>query len=818
MKKMLFFAAIALAALGSCTSDEFVGENNPNETNENYANAIVFGTGVKAVTRGTSTDAALLNNNFVLFGSKGDPTRTTVFNNYQANFVQNTSNTTESNSSGWEYVGYKNLPSGVGTNVGVTNYATLAANSSAIDQTIKYWDYAVSQYDFAAYSLGTGHSVTTGEGESATTSTTYATASAIDFANLATGAYTLTGSAEELTACYISDLVTAYNHDNVSDYGQPVQFSFRSLGTKIRLAFYETVPGYSVKDVQFYTSSSATLANDGTQNDPTLFTANAVLPSGSGTMTVTFPTTGFNKRPGGTSANTNYNKAHVAFSTTSTANLSSTLTFEDLANLAARDYKEAEGNYYIGRASNAATYAGGLVNGTGKYYTFLPNETGANLQLRIKYTLVSRDGSGEELTVDNATAVIPAELAQWQPNYAYTYIFKIGDMTNGSTGVDGNENVVTGLTPITLDAVVVNSETGVQETITTVSEPSITTYTKGVVVTTNDEYVAGNNIYVIVNNGTSNEKLTNKAKLYIVTIEEGATQTISEESVANAIASNTDGYDIGEVLTSGTSLTNYYTYDSGSKTYTAASGTADGSTTYYKPASYSVKDANGKKLVVNEVANDADDKLNIVGAIAAADSPTGNEINIGENKVGKFTAGAAGTVYAFQYKVSDAVAESAAGTYDETSANEYNATLPGAISTSDVAFSFTSYGKQVDGENVTYTPQYGSGKVKVVSQAGGWTTVLVISNVSTDTNAPDFVGQQFMVNATTLDENTYYQLYSTAGVAQEIYVKIENYTLDATDVNNYNKTLTGNVTAGQTKPAVTAQPAKYQYKIIKIKK
>ena len=51
MKKMLFFAAIALAALGSCTSDEFVGENKPNETNKNYANAIVFGTGVKTVTR-----------------------------------------------------------------------------------------------------------------------------------------------------------------------------------------------------------------------------------------------------------------------------------------------------------------------------------------------------------------------------------------------------------------------------------------------------------------------------------------------------------------------------------------------------------------------------------------------------------------------------------------------------------------------------------------------------------------------------------------------------------------------------------------------
>lgn len=767
MKKYLFIAT-ALAALASCSDNEFVGDVGTTSPTGQENGVISFTSGSKAVTRSTSTeDAAKLNNEFIFAGTKGDAPTTFVFDQYKALFVQNTAHTTESNSDNWEYVGLTPATT-----------SNLYDNGSGV-QSIKYWDYATTQYDFAAYSLG-GGVTTQGANEGDQSTTSYATASAIAAGDKS---YTLTGSAEELAACYISDLVTAYNRDGVSDYGKPVKFSFRSLGTKIRLAFYETVPGYSVKDVKFYTSSSATLATDGTEDDPTLFTANAVLPSGDGTMTVTFPTTGFDKRPGGTNENTDYNKAHVAFSTTSTASLSSTLTFEDLANLADKEYKEATGNLYIGRASNAATYAGGLVSGAGKYYTFLPNETGANLQLRIKYTLVSRDGSGEELIVDNATAVIPAELAQWQPNYAYTYIFKIGDMTNGSTGVDGSGNVVTGLTPITLDAVVVDNETGVQETITTVSEPSITTYAKGKVVTANDEYVADTPIYIIVNNGTSNETLTNKANLYTVTLAASTddedtpaanpSQPISEESVANALANGTKDND-------------------------------------ENPTTWTVKDANKWKMVVTK-----NNSMTLVNAIDATDSPTGNEITIGTDKVGKFTP-AAGKNYVFQYKVSDAVAAANADTYTDETAAAYNATLPGAISTSDVAYSFTSYGKQGEGEEVTYTPKYGDGKVIVVSQAGGWTTVLVISNTSTDTSAPSFVGNQYMVHATTLDAGTYYQLYSTAGAAQPIYVKIATTTLNATEVNNYNKELKGAKKNGDEKPAVTAQPAKYQYKVIKV--
>ena len=580
-KSYLFLAAIASIALVSCSDEEYLGENNPNHTSFGIPNAINFGTAAKKTTRAddhVGADAAtLLNNNFVFAGTKGTSPTTFVFDQYQANWVTNTANTTESNSNDWEYVGYEPV-------------VTTTLPDGAI-QSIKYWDYSESQYDFAAYSSGKSTAI---YGD-ATLGTGKVKVSAID---KATKSYTITGAAADLKECYISDLVTVYNYnggtandasDDVSDYGKPVLFKFRSLGTKVRLAFYETVPGYSVKDVKFYTSASAELATNGTESDPTLYASSEVLPSGSGTMTITFPTTGWDNRNA-----TDYNKAHVSFAQASGVAAASTLVFEDLDDKAAAEKNEAVGNIYLGRESNHATFAGGLVDAdndnatpeTGKYYTILPNETGANLMLRIKYTLVSTDGSGEEITVDNATAVVPAELAQWNPNYAYTYIFKISDMTNGSTGVDGSGNVTTGLTPITLNAVVVDSEDGIQETITTVSKPSITTYTNGTVVTANDEYRPVKTIYLIVTDGTNNlEYAADKFILYTAEVQGGAVQGITEASVANAFE--------------------HGTYDDTEKTYT-------------------VTDAKGKKLVLTKTSG----LLSASTQIEADDSPTGNLITV----------------------------------------------------------------------------------------------------------------------------------------------------------------------------------------------
>ena len=636
MKKNLFFAALALVALASCSDEQFVGENNnsPNPAFETAEKAIVFNSGTNAITRAAKTGkeaADSLNGVFVFAGVKGNGSGYTnqtpyVFDQYYAHWNQNTANTTESNSNDWEYVGY--------------TPATTTSLPSGATQTIKFWDYGTSQYDFAAYSLGHGVGTTP----------TYATASKIDFAKLDNDAgdpvYTLTGTVKQLKACYISDLVTAYNksdgNNQANTYGQVVTFSFRSLASKIRLAFYETVPGYSVKDLKFYDKVDVSDLSKGLfgtaatpSTTPQLLTANdnSTLPTqdlsgntGDQTMKVYFPTVGWANAPeNGANANnpkTDYNKAHVVFAGGAT---SSSLSFGVLKDFTGSEKMEAAADY-IGRASNAATYAGGLEDGSGKYYTILPNETGVDLMIRVKYTLVSTDGSNEVINVDNATAVIPKELASWKPNYAYTYIFKLSEMTNGATGTDPDGNPVMGLTPITLNAVVVDSEDGVQETITTVSNPSITTYMAGEVVTDKDEYkVYGtptHPIYIVVNNGSDNVALTagTNAKLYTAVLN-GASATngtsainpISEEAVDNALRY----------------------------------GVVSGST-------YTVTDANGWNLVVTDLGTYSDNNTagltGSVSTIPASESPTGDAVNV---TCASFvpTAPSSGTkYYVFQYK------------------------------------------------------------------------------------------------------------------------------------------------------------------------
>jgi len=542
MKKYLFLATAAIAALASCTSDDFVGDKTA-VTSQNENGAISFGTGVNVMTRAdhVGADAAsMLNNKFIVGGFKGatgtstvftDGTITTngipstglVFDNYQVNWTVNTAGTTQSNTSDWEYVG------------------TSAPDVSGIKgktQSIKYWDYTAEQYDFIAYSTSNATVITTGE--PSTGQVLVSTINALNAGNSASGAYTLKGSKDDLAKCYIADMVTAYNPTVT---GQPkfqdeIKFKFRSLASKVRMAIYETIPGYSVKDVKFYTNSTDNLgtATETNETKATLFTTGTTSNNfyTAGEYKVYFPTIGKEN-----TSNTDYNKAHVTFTPNSVGGKTTTQSFSTLNYTNNKDYNEKTGTQFLGRTSDHATFAG-----TSPYYlTVLPNEEGAVLELRIDYTLESIDGSGEEIKVFGATAFVPAIYAAWKSNYAYTYIFKISDNTNGWTKKvnDATSTDPAGLYPITFDAVVIEAEDqdNTQSTITTVATPSITTYQVGHV-NTDEEYDKDKgDIYVqVMDNNESPATLKNdlhsKGKLYSVT--GGPTGgTVTESDVMDAL-------------------------------------------------------------------------------------------------------------------------------------------------------------------------------------------------------------------------------------------------------------------------------------------
>lgn len=579
MKKVIYLSAIAAVALAGCTNDDTIVSN---ENELNTSDGISFRMSAKMPTRAeehVGADAATkLNNQFVVSGFKGassvpNGTGSTVFNHYKVEYTANTAGKTESNTADWEYVGI----------------TPLADYGNGETQTIKYWDYKQDQYDFIAYSTSDA-TVIHGETPTPTDGKLYVTAITPTSATSSTGgAYKVAGSTAQLSKFYIADLVTIPR----ADYSKEVKITFRNIAAKVRIGLYETIPGYSIKDVKFYVNGTEGSPSAGTSG--TLYSSSANIYT-KGTYTVYYPTVN------STEPTSDKNKAHVVFA--ATGDQASYQSFGELNLVRAQGSTHEEGGKYLGIASNSATYP---TNSSEKpYTTVLPNESATSLTLRCDYTLISDDGSKEEIVVHGATAVVPAIYCQWKSNYAYTYLFKISDNTNGVTDDLNNTNgSLSGLHPITFDAATIETEDGIQETVTTVATPSITTYCAdpNVNVTEKNEYPANKTVYVMVQDGaTLKGDLGTYGKLYTVTTTGTA---ITEATVHDALTIGAGGS--GVASRNGITLTN--------------------------------------------AESDA-----TITAIPGAD---GNNITVGAGTAASFTTGAAGTVYAYVYETTPSPAPAA---------------------------------------------------------------------------------------------------------------------------------------------------------------
>ena len=595
MKRYLFVSAIAAMALASCSSDDFLGDatgNNPSATSNK---AISFGGETGKITRASSelTDdnaAKELGNNFVVVGYKytgTESTKSLVFDHYNVNYVASTANTTASNTKNWEYVNQKLAVKGISSDGKL-------AGDDVTAQTIKYWDNSASSYDFLAFSMGKGNT-TNGN-------TTYATPTKVNWDKLSSEAYSFSGDLSTLGECYFSD-ITNVNKGDKGFSSEAVKMTFRHATSKIRIALYETVPGYVISDVKFhnnaYSNGNYTEGSEEGQLYGKFYNQ--------GKITVFFPKTGSENK-----SDSNYNKASVKVTTVNSSE--SSTTAQDISKSFGKinygNQKEdaiADGQNYLSQSAAKPSYCG-----TSDYYqNVLPadEDNSHPASIRIDYKLTATDGSKEVINVKNATATIPAAYTAWKSGYAYTYVFQISKNTNGTTGTPGSDN--TGLTAISFDAVVAKDETlGNQETNTNVAECSITTYgIKDSKVTTNaDEYPAGADIYAtayIPAHECSVEGEKDKGEfrapnnLYTVTLEDGAAQTINETSVLNAIKNgkktpneNPTSWTITDAnkkkltvtkVTSGTESVTSVPTEDGSKTLTVNAlkwkGTA--STTYF---------------------------------------------------------------------------------------------------------------------------------------------------------------------------------------------------------------------------------------------
>ena len=542
--KIKYMLLIALAALVSCSSDDFVGDQTVRESNENAA--ISFGFDVPQVTRASgATAATALGNQFIVWGEKNTGEADTkdaptaghlVFPNYQVNYTTNTAYTTTSNTKDWEYVGYThstNYQNNIKYQDVVTEPAVAAVVGSSAAQTIKYWDYSAGSYTFTAVAAAN----TTTPSVKHDIENGYITIqkNINNASSPYNKGYTIGVTAEaDLTKLYFSDrtIITqsaGTDRNATNAYGGNVTLKFRNALSQVRAGVYETIPGYAISDIHFFVTSDVeaqvssvdafgaicpNIKGDGYAGDLTVTyseetaTLNQPVVSASGTVAADLIL--------GTNTNT----------VTTSAPLGTTS--------ASPTWDTAEGAFTTVMLQGAHT---------------------TNMKVKCNYTLYN-SVSGETIVVEGATAEVPYQYLQWKPNYKYTYLFKISNNTNGSSGQG-----VVGLYPITFDAVEIAAEDGAAEYITIVNEPSITTF--GVVVNSSDEFQAyqtDKNEYQVPSGSDKLDiyatflqggtvlipQLTEATKAnfvtaYVVDYREGATEAekaekpITELSVANAI-------------------------------------------------------------------------------------------------------------------------------------------------------------------------------------------------------------------------------------------------------------------------------------------
>lgn len=472
MKKYLIFAASALA-LASCSSDDFLGENPGNV--QNATTAINFSGDAGKITRATSNEGTpqkMLDGQFKVYGVKitNGTISHNVFPDYYVWDVAD-KNTT-SNTSGWEYVGAKDA-----SNLG-TGKITLTK-----DQTIKYWDYSATEYRFVA-----GSPIKAFDYKTSTDKTTGTHITEVKVTGLAghINANPTDGTTTALKTdpVYIADPVKVVK-DN---YQKPVEFSFKRHQSMVRVGLYETIPGYSITEIKFYaydTDGTTLKASD--DNNVILTSATPGYFVGGSNLTGTVTYTGWDTTPSYTfkydDTNLTKSKNWYAGKFTPNPKLATTSSETDVATLYGTDKDMSE---------------------TG-YFTVLPTPTATDaspILIKCDYTLTDFN-TGEVIKVTGATAAIPEAFSKWEANTRYTYLFKISDNTNGTTGDPSKPEDSAGLFPITFAAVVKGSTNAQYGTTTTVATPSITTYQEGSVVDKTIEYKTGKPIYATVADETT---------------------------------------------------------------------------------------------------------------------------------------------------------------------------------------------------------------------------------------------------------------------------------------------------------------------------
>lgn len=261
--------------------------------------------------------------------------------------------------------------------------------SNMANQYLKYWDMSSQSVEFYAYAPYINGTAT----------------ATIDYLSK-----TITIPDEGIEDGYDDEsrheYMFAYKKVENGEYGNEVQLNFKRISACLNIKFYEDVKGYKVDILNLMENDNSGVAaapakavesgNTTTYQYGTLYHKGGAEIDFSDTnplLTVTGnPAETFNRDA----------QDHIKF-----AIPTETLTEEKT------DAKASATDYYVIPANDDNTQTG--------------------LTFHVTYKLTSED-TGETIIVRNATVHVKYDYCKWQPNYVYTYIFRITKSSTGSTG------------------------------------------------------------------------------------------------------------------------------------------------------------------------------------------------------------------------------------------------------------------------------------------------------------------------------------------------------------------------------------------------
>lgn len=480
MKKIFTLAAIATFVLASCTNDSLIEEQKQSYMSKGN---IGFSMSSNNTTRG-AVEALQTKGHyeFGVFGYSGDENNVNgeqIMENYLVAYGSLTNP-------------YKDLATGASTWLAGSEASTTVPGDGYsswfyeglspdnhkdgvtpdLTQSLKYWDESTTATYFSAYAPYFNQTAVKTAEDKAVEYTEGATAGAetLKFQNLSsfytnpvTGAQITTAANPFAgTGCYdlntelinANEALYAYKNVEKNDYFVDVPLIFKHVNSQVRVKFYEVVEGYKVELIDFITPEAVAknpklTAYEGVAFTPALKSQTAWVKDATKDLT---DSARYYKQAEKSTLPTYFKsgdvtvtgmKATPSISVVEDASSATNEVNDNLRFVVANDKTANVGTTTTSKSVNCI----GETNGTATLlptalYT-LPNYDGTNYltggvaentgyTLHVSYKLIPQDGSKEIIVYDARVYVAP-EFCQWQPGKVYTYIFKITNMTNGTT-------------------------------------------------------------------------------------------------------------------------------------------------------------------------------------------------------------------------------------------------------------------------------------------------------------------------------------------------------------------------------------------------